>query len=116
MKIAEDKEITNKLMELAGIPIAKSLYVQKKNAAVLTESEAGKLRYPLVIKPHDQAHGNGVMMNIANFQDLEAKMKYSFEKYDTMIVQEQVLGEEYRVLVMRDEVIVAINRIPPFVI
>ena len=116
MKIAEDKQITNTLLEMAGIPVAKSLYVNKKQFATFAESDVANLRFPLVIKPHNQAHGNGVMMNIANFTDLEAKMKQSFDTYQIMIVQEQVLWEEYRILVMRDEVIVAINRVPPFVV
>jgi carbamoylphosphate synthase large subunit len=48
------------------------------------------LKFPLIIKPNREAHGNGVMMNIQTFEELKEKLSISFEKYSNMIIQEQV--------------------------
>jgi glutathione synthase/RimK-type ligase-like ATP-grasp enzyme len=59
------------------------------------------LKYPLIIKPLDEAHGDGVMMSINSFEELIAKLGTSFEKYTSMIVQEEAQGDEVRVLVVK---------------
>lgn len=115
-KIANDKELTHKVLERAGLPIAHSAYVDIGDFAKFDSASVEHLRYPLVLKPHDQAHGNGVLMNIRDYSDLHAKLAASFETYTGMIIQEQIEGREYRVLVMHDEVILAYNRIPPVVV
>lgn len=116
MKITEDKELTYRMLERGNYPIAKSVYVKHSDFESFNETSVAGLRFPLVIKPHNQAHGNGVMMNISDFGELYAKLAVSIEQYPIIIVQEQISGDEFRVLVVKDEVVVAINRIPPFVI
>ena len=55
-------------------------------------------------------------MNILNLEQLENELEDSFKSYNIMIIQEQVEWNEVRVLVVKWEIILAINRIPPFVI
>jgi len=49
-----------------------------------------KFSFPVIIKPIHESHGNGVMMNILNIEELEQKLIASFKNYDRMIVQKQV--------------------------
>jgi D-alanine-D-alanine ligase-like ATP-grasp enzyme len=56
------------------------------------------------------------MMNILTFQELKEKLNTSFEKYDTMIIQEQISGDEFRILVLFSEVIICINRVPATIV
>lgn len=116
MKIAEDKQMTYVILERNGFPIAHSLYIHKSELDNFPKESLSGFRYPVIIKPINQAHGNGVMMNITGYEELLLKLKKSFEIYENMIVQEQIIGDEFRVLVVRGEVVVVINRIPPCII
>jgi hypothetical protein len=40
-------------------------------------------------------------MNILNLEQLENELENSFKSYNTMIIQEQVEGDEVRVLVVK---------------
>ncbi len=115
-KISNDKKLTNKLLENFNYPIAKSLYIKKENFKTFQVESLNSLKFPLIIKPNGEAHGNGVMMNIQNFDELAQKLTLSFQKYPNMIIQEQVEWKEFRVLVVKWEVILVLNRICPYVV
>lgn len=115
-KLCLDKWLTYSILEEHWLPTAKSLYLWKKDFSDFREADISNLRLPLVIKPLDDGHGNWVMMNILTFSELEEKLKKSFLLYENMIVQEQITGDEIRVVVVRWEVIIAINRIPAQVV
>lgn len=116
-KLADDKELSYRLLEKHWFPIAKSVYISKADLTSTTiEDDISALCFPLVIKPVDEWHGNGVMMNIHTGDELRGKLTTSFQTYDAMIVQEQIVWDEVRVLVMQWEVILALNRIPAHVV
>ncbi len=115
-KLCDDKELTNKVLNKNWIPIAKSHYILKDDLVDLMESDLSAFAYPLIIKPIDEWHWNGVIMWIASFEELKLKLKKSFDIYDSMIIQEQISWDEIRVLVVKWEILVAINRIPAFII
>jgi len=111
-----DKELTYKILERNNLPIAKTHYLKKDDFDDFHFSELKDFSFPLIIKPLNESHGNGVMMHIMNIEELRKKLSLSFQKYDTMIIQEEIQGDEIRVLVFKGEVIVAINRIPAFIV
>lgn len=115
-KISDDKELTYTLLGKYWIPIPKTHYIYENEFADFEWSAFSSFRFPLVIKPIDEAHGNGVCMNITTVPELQKKLQTSFATYPKMIVQEQVSWDECRVLVVLWEVIVAYNRVPPSVI
>lgn len=111
-KIANDKELTYKLLEKNNLPIAKSWYINKKE---LSKMEEYNIDFPVIIKPVDEWHWNWVMMNILNKKELILKLEKSFTNYENMIIQKQVEWKEYRIIIMEWKVILAINRIPAHV-
>lgn len=115
-KIAHDKQLTYYLLEKTWLPIAKSYYLSQKDLEKFSENDLHDFLFPLIIKPLDWAHWHWVMMNISSFNELSNKLLNSFEKYTTMIIQEQIEWNEYRVLVCGNEIIVAFNRIPPIIV
>lgn len=115
-KIADDKELTYKLLERYGAPIAKTLYLNNHDFQTFDWSKLSEFHFPVIIKPTDEDHGNGVCMNIVSIPELQKKLKSSFSDYTKMIIQEQISGDECRVLVVLWKVIVGLNRVPPFVI
>jgi cyanophycin synthetase len=62
-KITEDKELTYILLESHGIPVPRSQYV---NQDEIIDNLSGliKINFPLVVKPIDGAHGDGVSIDI----------------------------------------------------
>lgn len=115
-KISDDKELTYTLLKRHSIPIPKTTYIYEYEFWQFDWTQLSEFRFPVVIKPIDEAHGNGVCMNIITIPELQKKLEISFGIYPKMIIQEQVSWDECRVLVVLGEVIVAYNRIPPSVI
>jgi cyanophycin synthetase len=115
-KIVNDKELTYILLDRYGFPIARSLYMDESVFSNFDWTELANFCFPLVIKPIDEWHGNGVCMNIATIPELQKKLQEWFSTYSKMIIQEQVAGDECRVLVVRGEVIVAYHRVPPSIV
>ncbi len=115
-KISDDKELTYSLLNKYGVPIPKTLYIYDHEFVNFDWSKLSDFHFPVIIKPIDEAHGNGVCMNIINVPELQKKLEISFSTYPKMIIQEQVVWDECRVLVVLGEVIVAYNRVPPSVI
>ena len=115
-KISNDKQLAYTILQKYGFPIAKSHYLKKSEWNSTSLDFVENFIFPLVIKPVDEDHGDGVMMDIRDREELREKLEYAYETYETMIIQEQVAWDEFRVLVLYDEVILAINRRPPTVI
>ncbi|NDK19340.1 ATP-grasp domain-containing protein [Candidatus Gracilibacteria bacterium] len=115
-KITDDKELTYKLLEKYDAPIAKTLYIHNHEFQKFDWSKLSEFHFPVIIKPIDEAHGNGVCMNIVSISELQKKLESSFVDYTKMIIQEQISGDECRVLVVLGEVVVGLHRVPPFVI
>ena len=59
--IASDKELTNRLLAAAGLPVPASDMVRTADGAV---SVARRIGYPVVVKPLDGNHGRGVAINL----------------------------------------------------
>lgn len=116
LKICNDKWLTYKVLEHHNLPTAKSIYISKESFEKNKNIEASSLLFPVIIKPLDEAHWNGVMMNILDNKELSEKLESSFELYENMIIQEQIKWDEVRVLVVKWNVILARNRIPAQVI
>ena len=110
-KIASDKVLTYTILEKYWYPIPKTQIVKKNENYKLKDFE-----FPVIIKPTNESHWNWVKMNIQNEKQLKQELQESFEKYNSIIIQEQVEGNETRVLVVKGKIILAINRIPPFII
>jgi len=115
-KLVQDKSLCYRLLERYDFPIAKSLYIQKEEFENFRENLIEWLWFPLVIKPLSEAHGNGVCMNISSYQELNEKLISSFENYNSMIVQEQIEGDEVRIVLLKDSLLAAYIRKLPFVI
>lgn len=116
-KISNDKKLTYKILEDLDFPIAKSIYLKKKEFEIFKNNkDINNLNYPLIIKPNWWAHWNWVMMNIKNIEELIKKLEDSFNIYKNIIIQEQIEWKEFRILVLKWEVILVLNRIPPYVI
>ena len=115
VELACDKEDTKYLLEQAEIEVPKGDIIRRERS--LKES-CEYVGYPLVIKPVDGNHGRGITVDIQNYDDaLEAfcHAKNS-SKSGAIIVEKYIVGDDYRLLVINNQLIAGAVRTPAHVI
>lgn len=112
--LGSDKDITKTILEEAGVPVPKGKGFEIDATDEEIFNYGLTIGFPLVVKPTDGSLGWGVVTNIENEQELREAIIYVREEleYDQVIVEQYVVGPEYRVYVIEDQVIAAYNRIP----
>lgn len=113
--IASNKELTNRLLHEVGIPVPRSVIVQSADDAV---RQAARIGYPIVLKPLDGNHGRGVCINLRD----EAEVRENFPvargetRNGTVIAETFIVGKDYRILVVDNEVVAVAERVPAHVV
>ncbi len=110
-KIAEDKELTYWILGKYNLPVPQSMYISKEN-----RDNKINIDFPLVVKPVDGAHGDGVTVNIMNLERYKKALDLSFSMSNKAIVQNYISWYDHRVLVVGNKVVSATKRIPAFII
>ncbi|RMX15366.1 cyanophycin synthetase [Vandammella animalimorsus] len=110
--IAQDKELTKKLLLAAGVPVPLGRPVASLDEAWQVAQEVG---LPVVAKPQDGNQGKGVTVNIQTRAELEAAYRAA-EKYGAVMVEKYLPGQDYRLLVVGSRLAAAARREPPQVI
>jgi cyanophycin synthetase len=120
-KTQKDKWTTNTVIERLGLPIAKW---QKFESLDELRSIFDNYKKPVVIKPTGLVGGHGVSTGITTLEQAYKAVEIAqaaIEKRDgdtwqrQMMIQEQVSGEDYRILVIDGKFRIATKRIPAFV-
>ncbi len=111
--IAQDKELTKRLLDAGGIPVP--------TGRVVTDPEAGwaaacEIGLPVVVKPRDGNQGKGVTVNILTREHFMAVYGAAAEVSSEVIVERFIPGNDHRFLVVGDNVIAAARREPPHVV
>lgn len=114
IETAQDKLATKNLLAGAGIPVPRGALVASAYEAWQAAWEIG---VPVVIKPRDGHHGDGVSMHL----NTQAEVYRAFEVAQAqgagpVVVEREVAGHAYRLLVVGNEMVAATERIPPFVV
>jgi cyanophycin synthetase len=110
--IAQDKDLTKKLLHAAGVPVP----LGRPVANVIEAWEfAQKIGLPVVVKPQDGSQGRGVTVNITSFEQMEAAFHSAAER-GVVMVEKFLAGADYRLLVVGHRLVAAARRDPPQVI
>lgn len=111
------KDITQKMLVEAGLPTPNgvSFYLKSFDKEV-ARAKFEALNYPIVLKQSNGSNSNGVFVNIPNAQQALKILQKELKHYGSMIAQEMVYGKEYRVLVLDNKVIGALEMIHPYVV
>lgn len=114
VEIGSDKEKTKKALLKAEVPTPEGKSFDKEQRDETIKDYVRSIGYPVVIKPVDGSFGRGVITNIKNEEELHDALLYvrSELKYKEVIAERYVEGKEYRIYVVGDQVVGAINRIP----
>ncbi|MDL2355993.1 MAG: cyanophycin synthetase [Pseudomonadota bacterium] len=111
--IAQDKELTKKLLDAAGVPVPHGRVALDADDAWAAALEIG---LPVVIKPKDGNQGKGVTVNITTREQMSAGFAAASEFRDDILVERYLPGNDFRLLVVGDKLIAAARRDPPQVV
>ncbi len=111
--IAQDKELTKKLLDAAGVPVPYGREVSDIEDAWLA---MGEIAVPVVVKPKDGNQGKGVTVNINTREQLEIAYAAAAEISAEVLVERFMPGSDFRLLVVGDHLVAAARREPPLVI
>lgn len=111
--LAGDKDETKRILRRAHIPVPRGVLIYDAEELVEAVEEIG---YPLVVKPLDGNHGNGITTRIANLEEAADAFKIAKDFSDGIIVESFVSGEDYRFLIVNYQFVAAARRTPAHVI
>jgi cyanophycin synthetase len=111
--IAQDKELTKKLLHAAGVPVPLGRPVDDAHDAWQAAQAIGG---PVVVKPRDGNQGKGVTVNIQTQEQVEAAYHNARQYRDDVMVERYLPGTDYRLLVVGKQLVAAARRDPPLVI
>ncbi|MBN2101126.1 ATP-grasp domain-containing protein [Candidatus Dojkabacteria bacterium] len=118
MTLASYKNTCNKFLGDNGIPVPKQQNVGSiEDINTFMEKEGIQ---NIVVKPVKGFGGSGVTILPDTPKETENAFKYAYDKYkgkseNKVLVEEFIKGENYRLLVLGDQVIAASRRMPPLV-
>ncbi len=110
--IACDKALTKAILAEAGIPVPPGRVARKLAEA---EQIASELGFPLVAKPIDGHHGNGVTVGIKDSKELAKAYHYAQAKDTRVILEKYIAGRHFRALVINNKIIAVAERFPPYI-
>jgi cyanophycin synthetase len=107
--IAGDKHVTRRLLDEAGIPVAAGGAAASDRDAVRL---LGDLGAPVVVKPRHGRQGRDVALHLTTPDDVTRAFRAVGGE---AVVERQLDGRDYRVLVVAGEVVAAAERVAPHV-
>lgn len=97
--LARRKDVANKILQPAGVPIPEGHVFSKKKLSAAEEYASG--RWPLVVKPaHSPGGGKGATVNVSTLGQLRKSFSRAGQVSSWVMVQQQVRGFEARMLVI----------------
>ncbi|MFC0168906.1 cyanophycin synthetase [Pseudoduganella danionis] len=111
--IAQDKELTKKLLHAAGVPVPIGRTAEDAEDAWAAALEIG---LPVVVKPKDGNQGKGVTVNVMTKEHLEKAFHTAREFRDDIMVERYLPGHDFRLLVIGNKLVAAARRDPPQVV
>ena len=113
VEIADEKARTKEILQEARLPVPKGQVVCFWDEV---EDCIDNISFPVVVKPEIGNHGRGISVNINDFGALEKAYESAKEVFDTVIIEQYLEGNDYRILVVNGKLVAAAHRVPPFVI
>lgn len=110
-----DKWESKKLLQESGVPVPRGLLVDAASTGMDDLSEiAETIGYPVTIKPVAGSKGQGVHTEISSWEELESVYAHLTESnvVDQLLIEQNVPGDDYRLLVLGDKVLAACKRVP----
>ena len=114
VEAAQDKVLAGRLLADAGLPTPRRRVAMSPDQAEQAFFELGR---PVVVKPASGNHGRGVVMNIESPEEMKpAYLAAQAAQSGPVMVEQQISGTAYRLLVIGQEMVAATERQVPQVV
>lgn len=108
-----DKARTKALLEKFFLPVPRGSVVRTADEAVRL---LGELAPPLAVKPLDGNQGKGVSLGLRSAEQVREAFDRAAAISPRVVVEEQFVGRDYRVLVVGGKMVAASERVPALVV
>ncbi|WP_406700789.1 cyanophycin synthetase [Singulisphaera sp. Ch08] len=105
--ISNDKDLTKEMLRAVGVPVPEGRPVSDADDAWAAALEVG---LPVVIKPCDADHGDGITLNLHTREQLTAAYTAALEVSSNIMVERFAPGAHHRMLVIGGRVVAAARR------
>jgi GNAT-family acetyltransferase (TIGR03103 family) len=114
MSRCDDKRVTRRIMEAAGVRVARGVVAREDDleAATALLAEVGEV----VVKPARGEQGKGITVGVSDREGLERAIRLALHHCPDVLVEELVDGEDLRVVVIDHCVVAAAVRRPAEVV
>ncbi len=110
--IAGNKHATKTLLGDMGVPVPKGYRIREIDEL---EDTIERIGYPVVIKPLDGNHGKGATVGIKSLDEAKIAFEKAKEYSRWVIVEQLLLGSDFRALVVNNRLIAVAERLPAHV-
>ena len=110
---AKNKPLTNNILLKNNIPTPKNIIINNENRSEFINASK---YFPCVLKPVDGMQGKDVFTHIDNQNEFDKILNNLLRKYDKIMLENLVNGNNYRIFVFNDKVMDVIEREKPYVI
>lgn len=102
--IAQDKQLTKRMLHAVGVPTPEGRAVVSPDDAVIAAAEIG---CAVVVKPLDGNHGRGVIPQLTQPEEIRRAFDVAAKEGSGVIVERCVPGDEHRLLVVGNKMVAA---------
>ncbi|MCU0621347.1 MAG: cyanophycin synthetase [Gemmatimonadales bacterium] len=113
VELASDKEETNKILGMLGLPVPKQRLVTNEPDAVKAARSIG---YPVVVKPYNANHGRGVSIHLTDDEQVKVGFRQAQEHSRSVIVESYITGHDHRMVVVHGRLVAVAKRVPGHVV
>lgn len=117
VRMSKCKDITHKLLREQGLPTPETecFYNKTYNRKDANE-KLKRLDYPIILKDAQGSNSKGIFPFVYDEKEAIAVLENYLSKYKSMIAQQMVFGKEFRLLVLGEKIIGALEMIPPYIV
>jgi len=110
------KDLTYAILKRNNLPTPKTVcfYETVKNPAL--RKKLSTLKFPIIVKDSEGSNSRGIFPNINTLKIAEDTIVKQIKKFSKLIAQEMVSGNEFRILVLGNNIIGALRLIPPRIV
>jgi cyanophycin synthetase len=112
--LAKNKPLSNSIFMKNNIPVPNHQIITLNNKDDLNITS--NITFPCVLKPVDGMQGTDVNTFIKNKDQFDTILNKLLTKYDKIMMENQVYGDNYRIFVFNNKVMDIIKREQPFII
>lgn len=113
MSICDDKTVTRRTVERAGVRVPEQVMADAGEAALrdfLGRHEA------VVVKPARGEQGRGISIGLNSYDDLVSAIEEARQHSEQVIIEEMVPGHDLRLVVINYRLVAAAIRLPPKIV